>query len=181
MKEVFAIVVLMRVLYSGVLLFAAFALAREVRFVWFDRHLTFGDIKYFDGTKIEENAGDRFRYLLSQEYNHALDHIREYKSILETLRGGDDAALPNLLALRNTIDLNALAVAKNFESFEPKRGDFAQLDLTFQGIDFKKLFSSVRTYLSPSVDVNLLVTKNSGDICAPTSVGHAKDGRWKGC
>jgi hypothetical protein len=163
MKDIFSFVVLLRLFYSSFLLFIALVLMREVWFVWFDRQMTFGEIKYFDGVDVKQGAADRFRYLLNQEYNRALDDIRQYRQILETISGRPIGEKPDLLHLEGSVDPTVLTRATGFESFEPKQGDFAQLDLSFQGIDVKKLFSSVRSYLSPSVDLNLLVTKYGAD------------------
>src|SRR5262249_39092328 len=78
MSDAFSFVILLRVFYTGILVFLAIVLLREVWFVWFDRQMTIGEIKYFDGIKTEQTAADRFRHLLSQEYNHDLDQIRNY-------------------------------------------------------------------------------------------------------
>jgi hypothetical protein len=175
MKDIFSFAILLRIFYSGILLFLVCVLLREVGLMWFDRQMTFGEVKYFDGTDFKPGAADRFRYLLNQEYNHALENIKDYKTIFQAISGNSLSAGRDLSGLLNldqsnpntvnqnrgekTIDPAVLSRAKGFESFESKRGDFAQLDISFQGVDVKKLFSSVRTYLSPSVDLNLFITK----------------------
>jgi len=163
MSQALSFVTLLRVFYTGILLFFAIILLREVWFIWFDRHMTLGEIKYFDGIKVEQAAGDRFRHLLRQEYNHDLDHIRNYARIFQTITGRASDSKPSLFRLEGKLEPANLTSAKGFESFAAKEHEFAALDISFQGIDIKRIFSSVRTYLSPSVDLNLVVTKNSAE------------------
>ena len=109
MSDAVSFVTLLRSFYSVILIFVAIVLLREVWFIWFDRQMTLGEIKYFDGIKIEQAAADRFRHLLSQEYNRDLDHIRNYAGIFQTISGGEPGAEVNLLALKGErIDPNLL-------------------------------------------------------------------------
>jgi hypothetical protein len=178
MTEVFTFVTLMRLFYSTVLVFLAIVLLREVWFIWFDRQVTFGEVKYFDGIKVEQGAADRFRHLLNQEYNQDLGRIRNHGQIYQTITGRAPGTAPDLLQLEGpTLEPATLVSASAFERFAPREQDFAALDLSFQGIEIKKLFSSVRTYLSPSVDLNILVTKGGPADEVRANIRWPREGR----
>jgi hypothetical protein len=167
MSEAFSFVTLLRIFYTGILVFIAVVLLREVWFIWFDRQMTLGEIQYFDGIKVEQAAADRFRHLLNQEYNRDLDNIRNHGRIFQKVTGRSPGRETDLFRLEGSLKPALLTSVKSFESFAPKERDFANLDISFQGVEIRKLFSSLRSYLSPSVDLNLILTKISdGDMRA---------------
>ena len=180
MSQALSFVTLLRVFYTGILLFFAIILLREVWFIWFDRHMTLGEIKYFDGIKVEQAAGDRFRHLLRQESDHDLDHIRNYARIFQTITGRASDSKPSLFRLEGKLEPANLTSAKGFKSFAAKEHEFAALDISFQGIDIKRIFSSVRTYLSPSVDLDSLLRKIPPKTCGSTFVGRVRAALWRG-
>lgn len=173
-------VVLLRIFYSGLLAFVALVLLREVWFVWFERQMTFGEIKYFNDNKVEEDAASRFKYLLSQEYSLTLGDIRDRNYIVQSAESRNFWWLFTRREFTSSESPEFLKRTKDFESFSEKRVSFADLDLNFQGIDFRKLFSSIRTYLSPSVDIKLVLTKRTATNSQTEMYGSVKwprDGR----
>jgi hypothetical protein len=138
-----------RVFYTVLLVAIVLLLLREIWLLWFSRQLTFGDLKYFDGPKPEDGASNRLRHMMKSEY----------ESIIWLIKNQPKPVPTSLLTLSGQIDTAALP--KAFEPITSKATEFSDIDLTFQGINVQKLLSSFRTYLSPSVDLKVVVLRQS--------------------